>query len=76
MQQSDFDHLAAAAISHLTGVQEVDTPQLGHVSFSSAANIRETLNVLRQEAALAAGQSTAGVFVVGYRSGLDPTGGG
>jgi hypothetical protein len=70
----NFQALYDQALGSLGGVQEVSTPQLGTVIYSSAANIRETLNVLRQEAALAAGVAVTGVFVVGYRRGLEPKG--
>jgi hypothetical protein len=69
----NFESLYAAALGQLGSPQEIETPQLGRVVFPSAQNVAATLALLRQEAAMAAGLSTAGVFVVGYRSGLEPT---
>ncbi len=54
----------------------VDTPQLGRVEFQSSAGIANALNLLRLEAARAAGIPTTGVIVVTYNRGLGPSRGG
>jgi hypothetical protein len=76
VDQSDFITLYEQLIGQLGTVQEAETPQLGRVTYQSPMNIAAGLALLRQEAALAAGVSTTGVFTIGYCRGLGPSKGG
>jgi hypothetical protein len=67
----DVEALAAELMGQLaTGTLSVETPQLGRVEYLRPTEVYAALNILRQEAARAAGVQTAGVFVIGYDRGL------
>jgi hypothetical protein len=68
----DLAALYDAALAQLGQPAEIETPQLGRVSYPTPQNVAAALNLLRMEAALAAGMSTAGVITVGYCRGLGP----
>jgi hypothetical protein len=71
----DFDALYAQLLSQMAGPLAVESPQLGRVQFAGAADLYQSLNIIRMEQARAAGQSTAGVFTVGCDRGLSMKGG-
>jgi hypothetical protein len=73
----DLSAIYNELLGSLSGPQEVETPQLGRVTFRSTADIYAALMLLRAEQQRAAGVSAAGVFVAGYDRGLGwPTNGG
>ena len=70
----DWDALYNALLGGVSSEQEIDMPQLGRVTFRSAADLYQMLSILRQEQARASG-AAPGVFVVGHDRGLSPNGG-
>ena len=72
----DLDAIYQKLLAGIGGPQEIDTPQLGRVTFRSTKDMYDALMLLRMEQARAAGIQTAGVFVVTYSDGLGPTRGG
>ena len=72
----DLGAIYQSVLAGIGGPQEIDTPQLGRVTFRSTKDMYDALMLLRMEQARAAGVQTAGVFVAGYDRGLGPTRGG
>ena len=74
--QPDWAALYAQLVSQLgNNTVAVETPSLGRVEFLRPADLYAAMNLVKQEAAAAAGIATAGVFVCGYDRGLGPKGG-
>jgi hypothetical protein len=71
--QPDWCAMYQALLKQIGGPVMVETPQLGRVEFARPSELYQALQMLRMEAARAAGTATAGVFVVGYDRGLWPT---
>ena len=71
----DFNALAANILASMGGPVSVETPQLGRVEFPRPSELYAAINYLKMAANAAAGNSTTGVFVVGYDRGLWPHGG-
>jgi hypothetical protein len=69
----DYDALQDALLKQLGGPVEVETPQLGRVTFPRPAELYAAMNYLRMAQAQAAGLPTTGVFTVGYCRGLGPS---
>ena len=72
----DLDAIYAQLLAGIGGPLEVETPQLGRVTFRSTKDVYDAIMLLRMEQARAAGVQTAGVFVVTYNDGLGPSRGG
>jgi hypothetical protein len=70
----DYNALYDKLLAQLGGPVEVETPGLGRCAFPRPAEVYSAMNYVRMAQAQAAGLATAGVFVVGYRRGLEPTG--
>lgn len=69
----DLDAIYQQVLGALGGPVEVETPQLGRVTFPRPAELYAALNYIRMAQNAAAGVPAAGVFTVGYDRGLGPT---
>jgi hypothetical protein len=68
----DYNAIANQILSLIGGPIEVDTPQLGRVTYPRPAELYQALNYVNMAAAQAAGTATAGVVVAVYDRGLWP----
>jgi hypothetical protein len=69
----DLDALYQQALANLGGPVEVETPQLGRVTFPRPSELYAALNYIRMAQNAAAGIPATGVIVAGYDRGLDPS---
>jgi hypothetical protein len=75
-QPPDFAALYNALLAQLGGPVEVETPQLGRVTWPRPAELYQAMNYLRMAQAATSGTATTGVIVVGHDRGLWPPQGG
>jgi hypothetical protein len=69
----DLDALYSAALGQVGRPVEIETPQLGRVSWPRPAELYTALNLLRMEQARAAGVAMTGVITIKYSDGLGPS---